>query len=114
MVSPVKSNSVFYIHLTTNEQTALEAIEDGVVSFVRNRLGSSCRPIWASLNDHGNRIVRLSAADIHPVIAFSIRSNDLSNLTDASLLDLIEHSKSDDSDDAEGEKTQSGLELVSQ
>ncbi len=101
MVSTVDDRSAFYIHLTATEQSALQAIEGGVVDYVKNRLGSSCRPIWASLNDHGHRIVRLSAADICPVIAFSIGSTELTNLSDDTLLHLIETCGPEEASEAE-------------
>jgi len=87
-----ESNRVWYARLSADEVAVLRSIEDEVVNFVRDILGSSCRPIWSAVDEHGVRTVRLAVADLHSLIAFSISSTDLLILDRALLIQMLETS----------------------
>ena len=96
MVTTVESGNVYYLHLTDHERQVLSEIEHEVIDFVRDSLGSSCRPIWSAVDDHGVRMIRLAVADIPSVIAISVHADELAALTDASLFHFLEANVADE------------------
>ena len=88
----MENSRVWYARLRAEEVVVLRSIEDEVVDFVRDILGSRCRPIWSAIDEHGIRTIRLAVADHPALIAFSVSSTDLMILDRTLLAQMLETS----------------------
>ena len=83
------SKMMTYTMLTDDEEQKLATLEKEVIGFVLKVLGSTQRPIWTGGTAAEGRKIRLVVPGQMPPAIIELEPNDISDLTPASLIVML-------------------------